>query len=251
MILRYYELGENIIIDESLQHFKKKKTHYTIKPQSRLDFKVHILSDYNTGYLYNLVFEPMKTGNDIPSLYNLSSDGAVNKLTSCINDNKKRNIFLEEYYSSNIVLKKLEETGNFNTTILKMNGTSNIRTLNDENASKKDDSIIVTKDEGKKEVILKNKASDSYDCDLDITSSDRNTKKWYSKVLFFGIDAGFINAKILYEKKAHKTLGLSEFKDRVCKLVFKMYREYCKNNAPEKGEDNPKKKDKKIPPKNK
>ena len=59
---KYYKLGSNITIDESLLHFTGRnnmKFYIPMKPH-KWGFKIHLLCDPNTKYLYNMLFDPGK-----------------------------------------------------------------------------------------------------------------------------------------------------------------------------------------------
>ena len=63
---RYYELGEKITIDESLVRFKGRnsmKFYIPMKPH-KWGFKMHLLCDADTNYLYNMLFDPGKGGKN-------------------------------------------------------------------------------------------------------------------------------------------------------------------------------------------
>ena len=73
-------------------------------------FKIHLLCDADTHYLYNMLFDPGRGGknficsDDCASL----SESIVLKLLSCIKDTdkKKRNVFFDGWYSSIGLMKK-------------------------------------------------------------------------------------------------------------------------------------------------
>ena len=57
-----YKLGSNITIDESLLHFTGRnnmKFYIPMKPH-KWGFKIHLLCDSNTKYLYNMLFDQEK-----------------------------------------------------------------------------------------------------------------------------------------------------------------------------------------------
>ena len=72
-------------------------------------FKIRLLCDSDTHYLYNILFDPGKDGKKF--IYfeeNTSlSESIVLKLLSCVNDNKQRNIFFDGWYSSIHLIKIL------------------------------------------------------------------------------------------------------------------------------------------------
>ena len=86
-------------------------------------FKIHLLFDSDTHYLYNMIFDPGKYGKEF--LYidknNSISESIVLQLLSCINDNKQRNIFFDGWYSSINLFEKLTKLGYLNTTVLRSN----------------------------------------------------------------------------------------------------------------------------------
>ena len=48
----------------------------------------------------------------------------------------------------------------------------------------------------------------------------RTTKKWYKKVLLFGVDAAIINAKIICDIRYEKETATLQFKKRIIKYMF-------------------------------
>ena len=98
------------------------KFYIPMKPH-KWGFKMHLLCDSDTHYLYNILFDPGKDGKKF--IYfeeNTSlSESIVLKLLSCVNDNKQRNIFFDGWYSAINLITKLTEIGYMNTTILRSN----------------------------------------------------------------------------------------------------------------------------------
>ena len=83
-------MGKNITIDESLLHFtgrNKMKFYIPMKPH-KWGFKIHLLCDSNTNYLYNMLFDPGKEVKDSIIYENNPSiaQSIVLRLFSCIND---------------------------------------------------------------------------------------------------------------------------------------------------------------------
>lgn len=219
---KYYELGDNITIDESTTHFNvKKKPNNSIKV-SKQGYRIHLLSDSNTSYLYNMIFEQGKNTDFQPTAQNsIINENVILKLLSCLSDKKKRNLFVDEYYSSPNLLKRLKEIEYLNTSVLSQNSKEDDKSINS----------IKTNSDSKSS---KSKGNIPFDYDLEV-ESNRKTNAWYPKVIFFGVEACMINAKYLYEKKTGKSLSLTDFKEKVCKQIFNMYKEYNKSH-PEMGE---------------
>ena len=69
-------------------------------------------------------------------------------------------------------------------------------------------------------------------------SIQRATKKWYKKVLYFGIEAAIINSKIIRDKKYGKETNIIEFKERITKCIFEQYIEIKKIKENEVKEEN-------------
>ena len=63
---KHYTLGKNITIDESLLHLTGKnhmKFYISMKPH-KWGFKIHLLCDSDTHYLYYMIFDPGKYGKE-------------------------------------------------------------------------------------------------------------------------------------------------------------------------------------------
>ena len=244
---KYYVLGQNITIDESLVHFKGRncmKFYIPMKPY-KWGFKIHLLVDSDTTYLYNMLLDPGRIGKDL--IYyegnNSLNESIVLRLLSCIKDQKKRNVFFDGWYSSLSLMKKLTKMGYLNTTVLRANSKEIASKLQSGSDKFKKDGILIQKYEGKRTILfatnyeidkeelrniynIKNKGVDTFNHYMEISSIQRRTKKWYKKLLFFGIDASIINSKILCELRTGKSYTTVRFKEKIVDHIFKMYREY-------------------------
>ena len=243
---RYYDLGENITIDECLVHFKGRnsmKFYIPMKPH-KWGFKIHLLCDADTHYLYNMLFDPGKRGKDFIALDNCCSlsESIVLKLLSCIKDNheKRRNVFFDGWYSSLSLMKKLTKMGYLNTTVLRATSKDLPPKIKTEGYDKAYcDEIIIQKYEGKKTIYfatnykidieelrniynIKNRGVDIFDQYLSCSSSQRRTLKWYKKIFLFGIDSAIINAKVIYELKTGKKVTTVQFKEKLYDQIFRV-----------------------------
>ena len=249
---KYYALGANITIDESLLQFKGRnsmKFYIPMKPH-KWGFKIHLLCDSDTHYLYNMLFDPGKIGKEFLQYdenYTLS-ENIVLKLLSCLKDNKERNLFCDGWYSSIGLMKKLSKMGYLVTTVLRNNSKelpSKIKLSGYDKAYC--DGIFVQKYEGKKTILfatnyevdkeelrniynIKNRGVDTFDQYLEMSSIQRRTKRWYKKILLFGIDASIINSKILCELRTGKSYTTVRFKEKIVEHIFKMYSGFRKKN---------------------
>jgi len=249
---RYYVLGKNITIDESILQFKGRnnmKFYIPMKPH-KWGFKIHLLCDSDTHYLYNMLFDPGKAGKDFINYEDNSSlaESVVLRLLTCIKDNKQRNLFCDGWYSSISLMKKLTKMGYLITTILRTNSKelpSKIKLEGYERAEH--DGIYIQKYEGKKTILfatnylvdkeelrniynIKNRGVDTFDQYLEISSIQRRTKKWYKKIFLFGVDASIINAKILCELRTGRSYTTNRFKEKIVEHIFKLYMDSRKKN---------------------
>lgn len=156
---KYYTLGNNITIDESLLHFtgrNKMKFYIPMKPY-KWGFKIHLLCDSNTNYLWDCFFDPGKDSKDFVYFEDNPSvtESIVLRLISKITDNKERNIFFDGWYSSISLLNKLTEKGYRNTTVIRGNAKdlpSKIKKDGYENAYK--NNILIQKFHDKKDILF-------------------------------------------------------------------------------------------------
>ena len=245
---KYYVLGNNVTIDESLLLFKGRnsmKFYIPMKPH-KWGFKIHLLCDSDTHYLYNMLFDPGKSGKDFIYLDDTCSvsESIVLRLLSCINDRKQRNVFCDGWYSSISLMKKLTKMGYLITTVLRNTSKEIPSKLKLKGYDKAyDDEILIQKYEGKKTILfatnynidkeklrniynIKNRGVDTFDHYLEISSIQRRTLKWYKKILLFGIDASIINSKIICELKTGKSYTTVEFKEKIFDQIFKIYKSY-------------------------
>ena len=247
---KHYVLGRNITIDESLLHFKGRnsmKYYIPMKPY-KWGFKIHLLCDSDTSYLYNMVFDPGRVGKDFIHLDDASSltESIVLRLLSPVHDNVQRNIFFDGWYSSISLMKKLTKMGYLNTTILRNNSKevpSKILKQGYDRAYNEE--ILVQKYEGKKTILfatnyevdkeelrnnynIKNRGVDTFDHYLSLSSIQRRSKKWYKKIILFGVEAAIINSKIICELRTGKRYTTVDYKEKIVEHIFKMYEEYNK-----------------------
>ena len=216
-------------------------------------FKIHLLCDSDTHYLYNMLFDPGRVGKDLITVDDTNSvtESVVLKLLECIKDShkKQRNLFFDGWYSSISLMKKLTKMGYLNTTVLRSNSKELPAKIKMEGYDKAyNDEILIQKYEGKKTILfatnykidkeelrniynIKNRGVDTFDQYLEISSIQRRTKKWYKKILLFGIDAAIINSKILCEKKNGKSYTTVKFKEKIIEHIFKNYSIF-KNKMP-------------------
>ena len=114
-------------------------------------------------------------------------------------------------------MKKLSQMNYLNTTVLRANAKelpSKIKNEEIESAFK--NGILIQKYEEKKAILfasnykiekdklkkannIQNRGVNVFDQYLEISSIQRETKKWYKKIFLFGIDVSIINAKIICE----------------------------------------------------
>jgi hypothetical protein len=245
---KYYELGQNLTIDESLLLFKGRnsmKFYIPMKPH-KWGFKIHLLCDADTHYLYNMLFDPGKSGKDFIYLDDTSSvsESIVLKLLSSITDRKQRNVFCDGWYSSVSLMKKLTKMGYLITTVLRNTSKEVPSKLKLKGYDKAyDDEILIQKYEGKKTILfatnyeidkeklrniynIKNRGVDTFDHYLAISSIQRRTLKWYKKIILFGIDCSIINSKIICELKTGKSYTTVEFKEKIVEHIFNRYRNH-------------------------
>jgi len=256
---KYYTLGENITIDESLVHFKGRNSmrfYIPMKPH-KYGFKIHLLCDSDTHYLYNMLLDPGNSGKDF--IYhqdaNSLSESIVLRLISDIKDKKERNIFCDGWYSSISLLKKLSKLGYKHTTVLRANSKDLPPKLKLEGYEKAfSDNILIQKYEGKKKIYfatnyninmeelrniynIKNRGVDTFDQYLEISSSQRRTKKWYKKILIFGIEACIVNSKILFELNTGKTCTTVKYKTNLVEQIFIKYYSHINKGINENKKD--------------
>jgi len=245
---KYYQLGQNITIDESLLLFKGRnsmKFYIPMKPH-KWGFKIHLLCDSDTSYLYNLLLDPGKTGKEFVELKDNSSfsESIVLRLVSCITDKRQRNLFCDGWYSSISLMKKLTNMGYLVTTVLRNYSKEIPSKLKSKDYDKAyNDEILIQKYEGKKTILfatnyeiekeklrniynIKNRGVDTFDHYLAISSIQRMTRRWYKKIILFGVDASLINAKIICELKTGKSYTTVQFKEKIYEQIFRRYKDY-------------------------
>jgi hypothetical protein len=196
-----------------------------------------------------MLFDPGKSGKYFLQFEDNNSltESIVLRLLSCIHDKKQRNVFCDGWYSSISLMKKLTNMGYLITTVLCSNSKEIPSKLKGYDKAY-DDQILIQKYEVKKTILfptnyeiekeklrniynIKNRGVDTFDHYLEISSIQRRTKKWYKKILLFGIDASIINSKIICELETGKTYTTVQYKvkiyehiivKKIMKLIFMM-----------------------------
>ena len=84
--------------------------------------------------------------------------------------------------------------------------------------------IKILSDDIKNIYNVKNRGADIFDQYFGICTIQRTTKKWYKKVLLFGVDAVIINAKIICDIRYGKETTTLQFKERILKYIFEKYK---------------------------
>jgi len=243
----YYSLGEHITIDESLVFSKarqKMKFYLPAKPH-KWGFKLHLLCDSISDYVYNILFDPGKSYKSlIKSGNNNLTQSIVLYLVQGL-ENKNHILYMDSWYTSIELAKKLKEKGIDFTGILKNNALG----LPKEEYSKYDiDSTIKLffiedrktlnfissihddkiEDNDNKPNIQKmyNKNVRSIDYVNQISSIyslDNKTYKWWKKILFFMIDIVISNSVILMELKNSVKIDNLNFRK---KLIIQLLEEF-------------------------
>ena len=57
------------------------------------------------------------------------------------------------------------------------------------------------------------------------------SRRWYKKIILFGVDASIINSKIICELKTGRHYTTVEFKEKIYEQIFKRYKEYLENKG--------------------
>ena len=73
-------------------------------------FKLHLLCDVDTSYVYNILFGPGKNNKeyfDFEDYSRLLTENIILKLLEVIDDIRQRNIYFDGWYSSINLMKKL------------------------------------------------------------------------------------------------------------------------------------------------
>ena len=90
-------------------------------------FKLHLLCDANTSYVYYIYFDPGKNNKEyfyFEDYSKLLAENIVLKLLEPINDNKQRNVYFGGWYSSINLMKKISSKRYLNETVFRMKSIS-------------------------------------------------------------------------------------------------------------------------------
>ena len=106
------------------------KFYIPMKPH-KWGFKIHLLCDSNTKYLYNMLFDPGKDWKDFIYYENNKTitESIVLRLLKPLNDGKKKKYFFDGWNSSIGLLNKLSNQGYLNITVLKNNAKDQLTIL--------------------------------------------------------------------------------------------------------------------------
>lgn len=194
-------------------------------------------------------FAPGKVGKDF--IYyednKTIAESIVLRLLKPLNDGKKRNIFFYGWYSSISLLNKLSNMRYLNTTVLKNNAKDMPSKIKEDGYySAYKNNILIQKYEDKKNIYfatnyyintdnlrntynIKNRGVDIFAQFLEKGSIQRKTKKWYKKILLYGIDCSIINVKILCDLRYGSVTPTIIFKERIVKYIFQKIEETREN----------------------
>ena len=67
---------------------------------------------------------------------------------------------------------------------------------------------------------IKNRDVNVFDQYLELGSIQRVTKKWYKKVLYYGIEAAIIKSKLICDKRYGKETTIIEFRERIINCIL-------------------------------
>jgi len=137
-----------------------------------------------------------------------------------------------------ILMETLTNMGYLNTTVFRSNAKglpSKIKEENNFSACKNE--IYIKKYLDKKAILFgtnykinmkdlkdkyneKNRGVDVFDQKLSIVTIQRKTKKWYKKIILFGIDASILKTKVICDERFGEKSSVKEFKERVIQYIF-------------------------------
>lgn len=242
----FYYPGEILTIDESLVFFKgrqKMKFYLPSKPH-KWGFKLHLLCDSNSDYVYNILFDPGKEfKNLILKADHTFTESVVLKLLEHIGGD--HHIFMDSWYSSISLARKLKQRNLDVTTILKANASG----VSKKSYDKEDiDSTIklyqiqdrktlnflssvydnsVNNPYSKPDIqYYYNKYARSVDYVNQISSLyslDNKVYKWWKRILYFLLDVVISNAIIIMEERTGSKVENYIFRKKLIQQMFEDY----------------------------
>jgi len=249
---QYYELGQNITIDESVVLFKgrqKMKFYLPCKP-TKWGFKLHLLCDAETHYVSNIIMDPGKTGRNFIQLEGKTlSQSIVLRLTEGLEYNGHC-LYTDSWYSSIDLAYMLLEKGIYYTSILRADAKY-LPTEITEDQLIVDEFIYIQKIFDKKELIFITTHPEDYPTNLDLKNEynkniraidyvnqhasfydlSRRNNKWWKKVFYFMIEVTINNCIILKESRENAKVNTFNFRLQLMKELADTYlkREIFKN----------------------
>ena len=255
---KYYILNKNITIDETIISFHGKNSmkFYIPNKPKRWGFKLHLLSESETGYTSKILLDPGINKNFIlknnEEQYLLKTENIILQLLDNEYRNKGYHLYLDSWYSTVSLINKLNEIGIFVTSIIK----ENIKDI--PKVNKITNKIILYKNlslninlllykENKKiikcitnykynNIIDKNIKPEpiiNYEknmhgvdiMNLKTSLYNKNSKsyKWYKYIFYHMIEISLENSRIIYNKIKNKKINIFNFRLEVIKQLVENY----------------------------
>lgn len=243
-----FTLGNNICIDESIVLFKGKQKlkFYMPNKPTKWGFKLHLLCDSDTSYVYDLIFDPTSSFRGLIVKDNFTiPESIILKLTENL---RRKTLYLDAWYSSIRVSNTLIKLNSILCTgVLRDNAKNipdefkrnkNITTVMCENARlfkfHDNKSIIFISTDPQYRTIedipkiqenynLKAKAIDQVNQFASYYSFNRKSLRWWKKIFYFLIEVAISNAIIIKEEKEHKKINNLEFRKKLMLQLVKNF----------------------------
>jgi hypothetical protein len=228
-----YFLGKNIKIDESLVYFRGRqqmKFYLPSKPY-KWGFKLHLLCDSNSDYVYNIIFDPGKVNKEIiTNDHDSLTDSIVLNLVEDLENNGHTLLFDSSYSGANLE-EKLKRKG-FDCPSISKKNVQGIQ-KGDYNKEKFNFISTIHSVEDDEEIIQKSNAQDKYNMftriNLHLNQSSASfsignkSYKWWKKIFFFLLDVVISNAIVIMESHQNKKISQFEFRKN---LIFQLFENY-------------------------
>jgi len=261
-----YIPDQKITIDETMVGFtgKNKMKFYIPTKPTKWGFKIHILSESKSGYCLSLILDPGKEfkhlvpNNSNEEIRNLSDKIVLNLLDNNYFKNKGYCLYLDSWYTSPSLLKKLMKIGIGCTGMVKENRKeipknlcdldlelnenkifSNENGLNlilwqDKKKVKCLTTIKFNKVEGKPEPIFdygKNMHGvDILNLKTSYYTFKRKYYKWYKYIFFHMIEICIVNAHIIFESIKKTKITILNFRENLIHQLLEGYSKVKRKN---------------------
>lgn len=254
---------QNLCIDETLMAWKGRLgfRQYIPSKRNRFGIKMFVLCDCETGFVLDLIVYT-GAGTAIDNYEDVGMSGSVVMTLLQEYTNKGHNLFIDNWYTSPILVKKLHDNmiGCCGTVRCNRRGMPDLsqKLKKGDVISRHTDVMVAVKWHDKRDVTMLSSLHsnemqetgkidratgvnrlkpasvleynmnmglvDKADMQLSFVESARKSIKWYKKFFFHLLDVSVLNSYLIYQVKTGKKPQLSEFRINLIRQIIEEFK---------------------------